>query len=137
LVITSSSRVVGKEFVGLLHTLEFVLGGIALRYILDLVRVALEHSFAMGGPDLGDGGISGNPQRKIRVYIRWRGHDSTIKPSKGREKLNSLEGIESGSWRERGERGRSGGGNDVWMGPDLDDCRCIQKALAHQEMGGE
>jgi hypothetical protein len=37
-----------------LNSLEFILGGIPLRLILDLVRVAFQHSLSMSGSDLGE-----------------------------------------------------------------------------------
>ena len=60
LVIFGSTGFVGKQFVGVLDFLEFILGFISQGFVFDLVGMAFEHEFPMGGFDFRQSGVFGN-----------------------------------------------------------------------------
>ena len=60
LVIFGATGVIGKQLVGVLDFLELILGLVSQRFVFDLVGMAFQHEFPMGGFDFGQSGIFGD-----------------------------------------------------------------------------
>lgn len=89
LVVFGSTRGIGQQLVGMLDALELILGVVAKGVVFDLVGMALEHEFAMGGFDLGERGIGEEAEDGVGVDIHC---------------IDWIEGREGENEREEGVR---------------------------------